>query len=69
METIDEEVTKASLEYLEKAKKADKPFFLWWNSTRMHIWTRLKAESRPASASTPTAWWNTTGWSGSSSTS
>ena len=46
METIDEEVTKASLDYLEKAKKADKPFFLWWNSTRMHIWTHLKAESQ-----------------------
>ena len=46
METIDDEITKASLEYLERAKKADKPFFLWWNSTRMHIWTRLKAESQ-----------------------
>src|SRR6266571_3207391 len=45
METIDEEITKASLDYLEKAKKADKPFFLWWNSTRMHIWTHLKKES------------------------
>jgi len=46
METIDEEVTRASLEYLEKAKKADKPFFLWWNSTRMHIFTHLKKESQ-----------------------
>ena len=46
METIDEEVTKLSLDYLEKAKKADKPFFLWWNSTRMHIWTHLKKESQ-----------------------
>jgi arylsulfatase len=45
METIDEEVTNASLEFLEKAKKADKPFFLWWNSTRMHVWTHLKKES------------------------
>ena len=45
METIDEEVTKASLDYLERAKKANKPFFLWWNSTRMHIHTHLKAES------------------------
>ena len=45
METIDDEVTKASLDYLEKAKKADKPFFLWWNSTRMHIFTHLKKES------------------------
>ncbi len=46
METIDEEVTAASLDYLERAKKADKPFFLWWNSTRMHIWTHLKKESK-----------------------
>ncbi len=46
METIDEEITKASLDYLEKAKKANKPFFLWWNSTRMHIWTHLKKESQ-----------------------
>ena len=30
---------------MEDAKAADKPFFLWWNSTRMHIWTRLKEES------------------------
>jgi len=45
METVDEEITKASLDYLERAKKANKPFFLWWNSTRMHIWTRLKKES------------------------
>jgi arylsulfatase len=45
METIDEEVTKATLDYLEKAKKSDKPFFLWWNSTRMHIHTHLKKES------------------------
>ncbi len=46
METIDEEVTKRTLEYLEEAKKANKPFFLWWNSTRMHIHTHLKAESQ-----------------------
>ena len=45
METVDEEFTKATLDYLEKAKKADKPFFCWWNSTRMHVWTRLKKES------------------------
>jgi arylsulfatase len=35
-----------ALEYLEKAKEADKPFFLWWNSTRMHVWTHLKKESQ-----------------------
>jgi len=45
METIDEEVTVKALDFMERAKKAQKPFFLWWNSTRMHIFTHLKAES------------------------
>jgi len=45
METIDMEVTEKTLDFMERAKKADKPFFIWWNSTRMHIWTHLKAES------------------------
>ena len=45
METIDEEFTKETLRFMTDAKKADKPFFLWWNSTRMHIWTHLKPES------------------------
>ncbi len=46
METIDEEVTNASLDYLEKRAKDGKPFFLWWNATRMHIFTHLKEESK-----------------------
>jgi arylsulfatase len=45
METIDEEVTAKTLDFMERAKKADKPFFVWWNSTRMHIFTHLKKES------------------------
>jgi arylsulfatase len=45
METVDEEVTVKALDFMERAAKADKPFFLWWNSTRMHIFTHLKAES------------------------
>ena len=45
METIDEEVTAKALDFMERAKKADKPFFIWWNSTRMHIFTHLKTES------------------------
>jgi arylsulfatase len=46
METVDEEFTKEAIRFMRDAKKANKPFFLWWNSTRMHIWTRLKAESQ-----------------------
>jgi len=45
METVDAEVTAAALDFMTRAKKADKPFFLWWNSTRMHVFTHLKAES------------------------
>ena len=45
METIDEEVLARSLAFMDRAVKADKPFFLWHNSTRMHVWTRLKKES------------------------
>lgn len=46
METIDQEVTDAALDWMQTQAAAKKPFFLWWNSTRMHIWTRLKAESQ-----------------------
>jgi arylsulfatase len=45
METIDEEVTTATLGFMEQAVEDDKPFFVWWNSTRMHVWTHLKPES------------------------
>jgi arylsulfatase A-like enzyme len=31
---------------MEESKKEGKPFFLWWNSTRMHIFTHLKPESQ-----------------------
>ncbi len=46
METIDDEVTKAALGFMEKAKQDGKPFFIWWNSTRMHVFTHLKEESK-----------------------
>ena len=46
METVDEEVTAGAIDFMERAAKAEKPFFLWWNSTRMHVITRLKAESQ-----------------------
>jgi arylsulfatase len=45
METIDEEVQVKAIDFMTRAAKADKPFFLWWNSTRMHVFTHLKAAS------------------------
>jgi len=46
METVDEEVTDAALKFMDKAHKDGKPFFVWWNSTRMHIFTHLKPASQ-----------------------
>ncbi len=45
METIDEEVTAGAIDFMERAVDQEKPFFLWYNTTRMHINTRLKPES------------------------
>ena len=45
METVDDEVTTAALGFMDKAHQDGKPFFVWWNSTRMHIFTHLKPES------------------------
>ena len=45
METIDDEVMAKTLDFMRRAKSDDKPFFIWWNSTRMHIFTHLKAAS------------------------
>jgi arylsulfatase A-like enzyme len=46
METIDQEFLTASLDFIERQHKAGKPFFCWFNSTRMHIFTHLKKESQ-----------------------
>ena len=46
METIDMEVSEKAIDFIERNAKANKPFFCWWNSTRMHINTHLKAESQ-----------------------
>jgi arylsulfatase A-like enzyme len=46
MEIIDEEFLKASIDFIDRANRDKKPFLVWFNPTRMHIWTRLKPESR-----------------------
>ena len=45
METIDYEVTDGALDFIDRANKSGKPFFLWWNSTRMHVNTHLRPEA------------------------
>ncbi|MFT5042828.1 MAG: arylsulfatase A-like enzyme [Hyphomicrobiaceae bacterium] len=44
METADDEFRDAAVGFMEKAVEDDKPFFVWLNATRMHVWTRLSPE-------------------------
>jgi len=41
MENIEEDLLNRSLDFMERAVKADKPFFLWHVSTRNHVWIHL----------------------------
>ena len=45
METVDQEFLSATLDFIDRANQEKKPFFAWFNPSRMHIWTRLKPES------------------------
>jgi arylsulfatase A-like enzyme len=45
MPTIDEEFLDAAQKFIGKAVKDNKPFFVWFNTTRMHVFTHLKPES------------------------
>jgi arylsulfatase A-like enzyme len=46
METIDDETSAAAMDFIERQVKAEKPFFVWWNSTRMHVYTHVKEDRR-----------------------
>lgn len=45
MPTVDEEFLGAAKDFIGRQARADKPFFVWFNSTRMHVFTHLKKES------------------------
>ncbi len=44
METVDEETLAAAKDFIQRQHKAGKPFFCWWNGTRMHFRTHVKEE-------------------------
>ena len=46
METIEDDLLARSLDFIDRAHSAGKPFFLWHNTTRMHVWTRLSERWR-----------------------
>lgn len=45
METVDEEFLAAGKDFIDRSVKSGKPFFVWFNSTRMHVFTHLKPSS------------------------
>ena len=44
MKTVDAEFLKATEDFIDRSVKDDKPFFVWFNPTRMHIWTHVPQE-------------------------
>jgi len=55
METIDDETSAAAVDFMQRQVKAGKPFFVWYNATRMHLRTHVRAEHRsPPGATAPT---------------
>ena len=46
METIDDEVTEHALRFIDEAHAANKPFFVWWNTTAMHFRTHPAAKHK-----------------------
>ena len=46
METVDDETIEAALDFIDRAHKTGKPFYVWWNGTRMHFRTHVKKELR-----------------------
>jgi arylsulfatase len=45
METIDDEIHAAAHAFIDRSVHAGQPFFVWFNTTRMHVWTHLKKET------------------------
>ncbi|MFC7336462.1 arylsulfatase [Haloferula chungangensis] len=46
METVDDETSAAAMDFMERQVKAKKPFFCWFNATRMHMFTHVRPEYR-----------------------
>jgi arylsulfatase A-like enzyme len=46
METVDDETSAAAIDFMKRQQAAGKPFFCWFNGTRMHLRTHVRAEHR-----------------------
>ncbi len=46
METVDDEFMAAAMDFIDRQHEAGKPWFTWFNTSRMHFWTHVRAENR-----------------------
>jgi arylsulfatase A-like enzyme len=46
METIDDETSAAAIDFIQRQTRANTPFFCWFNATRMHLRTHVRAAHR-----------------------
>jgi arylsulfatase A-like enzyme len=46
METIDDETTAAAIDFIQRQVRGGKPFFVWMNTTRMHLYTHVRPSMR-----------------------
>jgi arylsulfatase len=44
METIDDDTSNAAIDFIKRQTQANRPFFCWWNGTRMHLYTHVRPE-------------------------
>jgi len=44
METVDDEVTAGAIKFMDKAASDGKPFFIWYNTSRMHVFTHISSK-------------------------
>src|SRR5215467_9774389 len=42
METIDDETSAAAIDFMQRQTRANRPFFTWMNTTRMHVFTHVR---------------------------
>src|SRR6185503_7362347 len=46
METVDDETSNAAIDFIKRQTQANRPFFCWWNGTRMHFRTHVREAHR-----------------------
>ena len=62
METFDEVLVGATNDFMDKAKKDGKPFFIWHNTTRMHVFTYIPPKYQAMMNTRTTTTWKRPAW-------